>query len=253
MKNKIHHVHGNIRILITKLFAEMFIKIIFLLFKVFYPKVDKKNNQILISRATYTPWKDKKRFINIYKKIYNLTLLDIPRLYTLFYLSEQIKNFEGNILDVGCMKGGVGLLISHINKRGKVYLFDTFEGFLDKEDLHKNNIFKYDNLGEIRKLIKTYKLSNTLVYKKKFPEDINKLKIRKVKLCHIDVNTYLSTKKSFEYVKNKIVKGGYIIFDDYGIHGVEKVTKLINDLYIKETKNFHFIFNYFGQCILIKK
>ena len=118
MKNKIHHVHGNIRILITKLFAEMFIKIIFLLFKVFYPKVDKKNNQILISRATYTPWKDKKRFINIYKKIYNLTLLDIPRLYTLFYLSEQIKNFEGNILDVGCMKGGVGLLISHINKRG---------------------------------------------------------------------------------------------------------------------------------------
>jgi O-methyltransferase len=252
MKNKIEHVHGNLRIFITKLFAQILTKVIFSLFKVFYPKINTKNNQILISRATYAPWKEKKKFINIYKKIYNLTLLDISRLYTLFYLSEQIKNLKGDILDIGCMKGGTGLLIAHINNLGKVYLFDTFEGFLDKEDLHKNNIFKYNNFNEIRKLIKKYKLSNTFVYKKKFPDDLNKLKIRKIKLCHIDVNTYFSTKKTFEYVKNKIVKGGYIIFDDYGIHGVEKVTKLINHLYAKETKKFHFIFNYFGQCREIK-
>ena len=79
------------------------------------------------------------------------------------------------------------------------------------------------------------------------------LKLKKIKLCHIDVNTYKSTKKSFYFVKNKMVKNGFIIFDDYGMHGVENVTFFLNELIKKEKKNFHYFFNYFGQCILLKK
>ena len=50
-----------------------------------------------------------------------------------------------------------------------------------------------------------------------------------------------------------MIKGGFIIFDDYGIFGVEQVTRFVNEIKIKEKKNFHFINNYMGQCILIKK
>ena len=79
------------------------------------------------------------------------------------------------------------------------------------------------------------------------------IKIKKIKLCHIDVNTYNSTKNSFNYVKNKMVKNGFIIFDDYGMYGVERVTKLINQITKKDKKYFNIFFNYFGQCILVKK
>ena len=72
-------------------------------------------------------------------------------------------------------------------------------------------------------------------------------------MCHIDVNTYISTKNSYNFIKGKIIKGGFIIFDDYGIFGVEQVTKFVNKIKKSDKKKFHFIDNYMGQCILIRK
>ena len=78
-------------------------------------------------------------------------------------------------------------------------------------------------------------------------------KIHKIKLCHIDVNTYEDTKKIFNYIKNKVIKGGVVIFDDFGIWGVNGIKKFIYEIEFKYSKNFYFIKNYMGQCILIKK
>jgi O-methyltransferase len=252
-KKEIEHVHGNFKIKLVKFLSRQFTSVFFFIFKIFFPKVKSSSNEILISRATYAPWKIDIKFREILKKVNNLTLLDNPRLYTFFFLSKQISKLKGDILDIGCMKGGVGILLSIMNKKERVMLFDTFEGFLDKENLHKNNVFKFEGLNELNKIIKSYKLKNTFVYKRYFPNKVKNLNISKIKLCHIDVNTYVSTKKCFYYVKNKIVKNGIIIFDDYGIHGVEKVTNFIDKLIKKEKGNFIFIQNYFGQCILLKK
>ena len=49
-------------------------------------------------------------------------------------------------------------------------------------------------------------------------------------MCHIDVNVYDSTKKTFNYVEKRMIKGGVIIFDDYGIHGVESVKKFVSKI-----------------------
>ena len=49
------------------------------------------------------------------------------------------------------MKGGVGILLSFMNINGRVMLFDTFEGFLTKENLHKNNVFKFEGLDELKR------------------------------------------------------------------------------------------------------
>lgn len=250
---KINHVHGNLRIKIIKLSSYLLSKILFIGFKLFCPNIEYKSNDILISRATYAPWKMNRDYEKYYQKIKDLTLLDHPRLFTFYYLCSQVKNINAEILDIGCMKGGVGILLSSNNNKGRTVLIDTFDGFLDKEDLHSGEVFKYKGMEELKLTIKKLKLKNTFVYKKYFPKNVNDIKIRKIKLCHIDVNTYHSTKKSFDYVKNKIVKNGYIVFDDYGMYGVEKVTDLINKILKKDSQKFTFIFNYFGQCILVKK
>lgn len=249
----IKHVHGNIKISIIKFFSSLLSKVLFSFFKLLCPNVDYRSNDILISRATYAPWKINRNYIKYSNKVKDLTLLDHPRLFTFYYLSNQIQNIDADILDIGCMQGGVGMLLSKNNKKGRVLLFDTFDGFFDKENLHKGDVFKYKGLNEVKLLINKFKLKNTFVYKKFFPNKINDLKIKKIKLCHIDVNTFQSTKNSFNFVKNKIVRNGFIVFDDYGMHGVEKVTALISKISKKDSKNFNFIFNYFGQCILIKK
>ena len=72
-------------------------------------------------------------------------------------------------------------------------------------------------------------------------------------MCHIDVNTYYDTKKIFNFLKKKIIKGGIVIFDDFGIWGVDGIKKFIYEIESKYSKNFYFIKNYMGQCILIKK
>ncbi|MDR1914679.1 MAG: TylF/MycF family methyltransferase, partial [Clostridiales bacterium] len=48
-----------------------------------------------------------------------------------------------------------------------------------------------------------------------------------IALLHIDVDVYETTKSSLEYLYEKVVKGGIIIFDDYG--QIDGATKAINE------------------------
>ena len=80
---------------------------------------------------------------------------------------------------------------------------------------------------------------------------LKKYKNKRFKLCHI-VNTFKSTSLSFDFIKDKIIKNGIIIFDDYGIFSVYGVKKFVDQIK-KKKKNFIFLNNYMGQCILIRK
>ena len=246
------HPHGNIKIAFIKSIANLISKSIFLILK-FFLNIDSKCNEIIISRATYAPWKVDPTFKKIYYKLKFLTLLDEKRFFTIYSILQQLKNINGDILDLGCMRGGVGMMMSKINKKGNTYLIDTFSGFKEEEKYHKKDMFVYTGITELQKNIKNFKLKKITILKQKFPNKEKLKNINNVKLCHIDVNTYKSTKNSYDYIKKKIIKGGFIVFDDYGIFGVEQVTKFVNEIKLKDRKKFHFINNYMGQSILIKK
>ncbi len=249
---RIKHPHGNIKISFIKGIAAIISNIIFYVLK-FFLNINSKTNEIIISRATYAPWKIEKEFTDIYPKLMFLTLLDQKRLFTLFNIVKQISHLDGNILDIGCMRGGAGLLMSKFNSKGNTYLIDTFEGFKEEEKYHKKDIFIFEGINELKKSIKYFKLKKTHVLKQVFPNKKKLKNIKKFKVCHIDVNTYKSTKNSYNYVKKKLIKGGFIVFDDYGIFGVEQVTRFVNEIKKKDKKLFYFINNFMGQCILIKK
>ena len=249
---KIRHPHGNIKIAFIKSIANFISKSIFSILK-FFLDIDAKSNEIIISRATYAPWKVDNSFAKIYSRLNSLTLLDEKRFFTIFSILQQLKNINGDILDIGCMRGGVGMMMSKINLKGNTYLIDTFSGFKEEEKYHKKDIFVFTGITELKNNIKNFKLKNINVLKQKFPNEKELKKIKKLKLCHIDVNTFRSTKNSYNYVKKKLIKGGFIVFDDYGIFGVEQVTEFVNKIKIKDKKKFYFINNYMGQCILIKK
>ena len=97
------------------------------------------------------------------------------------------------------------------NRKGNTYLFDSFSGFRKNDGLHKKDIFYYDDINLVKKNIKKLKLKQTDVFRTYFPKNL-KIKINKIKLCHIDVNTYSDTKKIFNFVHTKVIKGGIIIF-----------------------------------------
>ena len=161
---------------------------------------------------------------------------------------------KSNILDIGCLKGGAGFAMAKANNKGVTYLIDTFAGLVENENYHKKEHFVFEDISFVKKKIKLLKLKKTKVIKANFPKGMQKsFKTKRFKLCHIDVNTYNATKSSFEFVKKKIVKNGVIIFDDYGIHSTSGVKKYVDFVMKKYRKEFSFINNYMGQCILIKK
>ena len=75
------------------------------------------------------------------------------------------------------------------------------------------------------------------------------MKIEQIKLCHIDVDTYLSAKEIFDYAWPKIPVGGIVVFDDYGFWTCEGVTKYFNALDLKDGRKIH---NLNGHGIIVK-
>jgi len=249
MKN-IKHPYGNKKSFLLKFIKDLIQKTV-KFFVNFFCKLD-ENDEIIISSATHAPWKKDLDFYKFFQKVKDFTLLDYPRAYTLWQCSKNIKDKEGLILDIGCLMGGSGFVMSKINNKGKTYLFDSFSGFQKDDGLHKKEVFFYEDIEFVKKNIQKLKLKNTSVYKSYFPENLE-VKIKKIKLCHIDVNTYADTKIIFNFVNKKIQKGGIIIFDDFGIWGVDGIKKFIYQIEKNHNTNYHFIKNYMGQCILIRK
>ena len=249
MKN-IDHPYGNIKVLVTKTVKKLLLNFLKFVVNLFF-KLD-KNDEIIISSAVHAPWLSDKEFYKFYKSIKKLTLLDPPRAYTLWQCSKNLRLTNGNILDIGCLLGGAGFLMNKVNLKGYTYLFDTFSGFKKNDGLHKKETFYFDDISSVKKNIKQLKLNKITVHKSHFPKNLS-FQINKIKLCHIDVNTYESTKEVFEFVDKKLIKGGMIIFDDFGIWGVDGIKKYIYKIYPNLKKRYYFMFNYMGQCILTKK
>ena len=249
MKN-IEHPIGNAKISITKSLKNLLLNFLRLFVNIFF-KLD-KNDEIILSSAFHAPWLYDKEFLKFYKLIKEFTLLDQPRAYTLWQCTKNLQEKNGNILDVGCLLGGAGFLMSKANIKGRTFLFDTFSGFKKNDGIHKKETFYFDDISLVKKNIIKLKLKKISVHKSHFPRKL-KFPINKVKLCHIDVNTYESTKEVFEFVDQKLIKGGIVIFDDFGIWGVDGIKKYIYKIYPKFKKKYYFLFNYMGQCILTKK
>ena len=248
--NHIKHPYGNTKISITKFLKRYLISLIKFFTGIFF-KLD-KFDEIIISSAVHAPWLKDKEFLDFFKTVKELTLLDEPRAYTLWQCSKNLENSKGDILDIGCLLGGAGFLMSKANKKGSTLLFDTFSGFKQDDGLHKKETFYFDDVSFVKKKIKRLKLKKISVYKCYFPKKLT-ISINKIKLCHIDVNTFKDTKNIFEFVDKKIINGGIIIFDDFGIWGVDGIKNYIYEIQPKFKKKYLFIKNYMGQCILIKK
>tara|TARA_B100000795_G_C22661986_1_gene384436 strand:- start:61 stop:819 length:759 start_codon:yes stop_codon:yes gene_type:complete len=251
--SKFQHSLGNNKISFLK-FLSSFVSKISLEFAGLFFDIDKKNSEIIISSSFHAPWKEDLEFANFYLKIKKDTLLDIKRLYTLWYLSKSLRNINASILDIGCCKGGSGYALSKINNKGKTYLIDTFEGPKIKENLVTKDHYIFNDVDYVNDKIKILNLKDTIVLKTFFPNNLSSVfKKEKIKICHIDVNTTMATKLAFQYVKSRIIKDGIIIFDDYGIYSVDSVKKYVDYIRKNFSNEFTFINNYMGQCILIKK
>lgn len=216
---------------------------------------------------------DKMRYDNIrpllnntieYKNKLPIQSLDYVRLRTLQLISEEIvaKNLCGSIAEAGVYKGFFASKMNFLFPDKTIYLFDTFEGF-DEKDIEKESSQFLVNEKFVKTIGNFGKTTLDLVLSK-MPNK-NKCKIIKGKipntfknindsfcLVSIDLDFYEATYDALNFFYPRLVKNGYILLHDYNhdqLYGVKKALEDFAKLYdIKYVP----IPDEGGTCIIIK-
>lgn len=220
----------------------------------------------IISTAANTGFMTDQKFIDAYQKCADADggrLLPNNysirwRIQTLIWAANYASKLEGDFVDFG---GGFGLFSSAIysylefEKIDKRYfLLDSFQGLEDKnllptEERAFNNYVRFGNYyEEVKERFKEFK--NMTIIPGYIPDTLSKLDTDRVCFASIDFNCVEPEKEALEFIWDKVIKGGIIIFDDYGFPGHEP-QKLSHDKFAEENNCLIYTCPT-GQGILIK-
>lgn len=212
--------------------------------------------------ANYTPWQGDLAFMKIYNQIKYNTLVDIYRCYELWQMVHKVYTLdpEASILEVGVWRGGTaGIMaqqLAYLKSNATLYLADTFSGVAKAgtNDRFYSGGEHNDTSQQMAEdiLINKSRYPNYKILKGIFPDDTaHEIPVaEKFGLCHIDVDVYDSAKDILEWIWNKLIPGGVVVFDDYGFHSCTGVTKLV-----EEYRNYpdrQIIHNLNGHALMIK-
>ena len=223
------------------------------------PKDTGAAHEEVLPRATYAPWNSDTEFVEAYKVIKDYTLVDKYRCFELWQVAAQVSKLtQGAILEVGVWRGGTGALIARqaancgINE--KVYLCDTFCGVVkatENDETYQGGEHSDTSIPLVEGLMKKMNLTNTEILQGNFPDDTGHLVQDQVfRLCHIDVDVYQSAKEVNEWVWDRLVPGGIVVYDDYGFQACDGITKCVEE---QRTKNDRVVFhNLNGHAVVVK-
>jgi O-methyltransferase len=134
-----------------------------------------------------------------------------------------------------------------------VYLCDTFAGVTgasEKDTRYKGGEHADTSIEVVNGLIHRMGLANIKLLTGVFPDETAKyISSNRISLAHIDVDVHDSAKWCFDWVWSRICPGGVVVFDDYGFHGCEGVTRMVNEI---AEPDAIVIYNLNGHAVVVK-
>ena len=186
----------------------------------------------------YSPWLTDREFLAAYEVIRSHTLVDVYRCYELWTLVDQSAKLDGAILEVGVWRGGTGALIAHRAK-----LFKDFGSGLPlrhvrwrREGMGRDSYYQGGEHGDtsraqVEDLIhRKLDLPSVVVLEGVFPEETSRyISDQRFRLCHVDVDVYQSAKDIVDWIWDRLVVGGMVIYDDYGFRSCDGITRYVEE------------------------
>jgi O-methyltransferase len=222
------------------------------------------NSDSLIVIDKNLPFNTDKKFINAYKiassqdKIINISY----RAYICCWAAQKAMKLEGDFVECGVNKGILSrTVIEYIDfyniKDKKFYLFDTYEGLVDSQQLHDIEKLKYDSMwkhkykdcfDEVKNYFKDF--DNVELVKGIVPDSLSYVNIDKISYLSIDMNCAYPEIEAINFFWDKLVSGAVVILDDYGWISCEP-QKIAFDKFAEE-KNISILTLPTGQGMIIK-
>jgi predicted O-methyltransferase YrrM len=153
----------------------------------------------------------------------------------------------GNVLELGAYKGGSALSMAnammHFLPQAQLIACDTFAGmpYADKAiDVHNPGDFADVDLDELRAFAASSGLTNLRFVKGRFEETLPALlpEIGPLALVHIDCDVHEAIVYAYEAVKDRLVPGGYLVFDDTTTSTCIGATEAVEELVVRRDGRF---------------
>ena len=158
---------------------------------------------------------------------------DYQRFYAfILNLNYILKNdVEGSFAELGVYRGNSAVILKYYTQKSnrRLYLYDTFDGFCEKDlkgiDKNKKKALMDTSLDRVKKKVgdAEYRIGY-------FPETIQeKDKEEQFAFVSLDCDLYAPTKAGLEFFFPRLSKGGMIICHDYSSGVWNGVTKAVDE------------------------
>jgi O-methyltransferase len=175
-------------------------------------------------------------------------------------MAETIHNLDNcaSFIEIGVWRGGTAAIIakklSILKANNLFYLADTFKGVVkaSEKDFSYSGGEHDDTSIEIVKDLLEDKYNNLNIMVGIFPDETAHLisPNEKFGFCHIDVDVYESAKDIVDWIWNRLIPGGIIVFDDFGFSSCTGIIKYVNEQ--KKLNDRIVLHNLNGHAIMIK-
>lgn len=168
------------------------------------------------------------------------TLLTDDRLRALAGTARLACDLSGDLAEFGVAAGGSAKVLALACPARTLHLFDTWTG-IPEDDLaggHKQGEFAADLA-----LVQQYLAGHRIRYHVgTLPGTFAGQEGLTFSLCHLDLDTYQSTRAAIEYAWPRLVPGGYLVLDDWQwgqCPGVERaVRELLPDIPVEVSASY---------------
>lgn len=184
------------------------------------------------------------------------------RLATCRLIAEEIKrnNLPGAMAELGVYQGEFAEELNRMFPERTLYLFDTFTGF-DERDMDEVNGVRaragdFSDTSAERVLARMPHPEQIRIKKGYFPESLAQMTEDEEKedyvLVSLDTDLYQPTLAGLDYFYPRLVKGGYIILDDYNSPQFPGVGEAVREFCRKEGVSIVPLCDLHGTAILVK-
>lgn len=154
-----------------------------------------------------------------FERMHLPTLVDGPSIEDILCALHNVPA-GGCFVEVGVFRGGTAQFIEMraIETGRQFFAYDTFTGipYSDEIDKHVPGDFEETDYEMVQAA-----LAHTTVVKGVFPGSA--VPMPPIAFAHIDCDQYRSIKESVEYLRDKMVPGGIMLFDDFSsLEGAKK-------------------------------
>ena len=183
---------------------------------------------------------------------------DFSRLwFFILNISKILKDsVPGDIAEVGVYKANSAYILSHYSQKynRNVFLFDTYEGFDQKDlvniDKKKKIEFQDNSIEYVQEFLKEF---NCISYEKGyFPDTFKKKHKRKYSILSFDVDLYLPIKNCLEYFYPNLSKGGIMFLHDYSSMHWDGAKKAIDEFCLKNEISLTLMSDKSGTAVIRK-